>query len=75
MLSIPSIQPHITFKGGTSLSKAYNIINRFSEDIDLTIDKEVLIANKRANPAETGISGKESERRIKALRSSAQEFV
>ena len=31
--------PHIIFKGGTSLSKAYQIINRFSEDIDLIIDK------------------------------------
>jgi len=26
---------HVIFKGGTSLSKAYGIINRFSEDIDL----------------------------------------
>lgn len=26
----------LTFKGGTSLSKAYGVINRFSEDIDLT---------------------------------------
>ena len=26
----------LTFKGGTSLSKAYKVINRFSEDIDLT---------------------------------------
>lgn len=29
---------HMSFKGGTSLSKAYGIIDRFSEDIDLTID-------------------------------------
>lgn len=28
----------ITFKGGTSLSKAYHLINRFSEDIDLILD-------------------------------------
>lgn len=30
------------FKGGTSLSKAYNLIQRFSEDIDLIIDWRVL---------------------------------
>ena len=30
--------PGILFKGGTSLSKCYGIINRFSEDIDLTLD-------------------------------------
>ena len=32
----------IAFKGGTSLSKAYNIIYRFSEDIDLILDWRVL---------------------------------
>ncbi len=31
-------QPKIIFKGGTSLSKCYKLINRFSEDIDLNID-------------------------------------
>jgi predicted nucleotidyltransferase component of viral defense system len=30
--------PDIIFKGGTSLSKCYKLINRFSEDIDLTYD-------------------------------------
>lgn len=33
---------HITFKGGTSLSKAYNLISRFSEDIDLILDWRLL---------------------------------
>ena len=32
----------ITFKGGTSLSKAYHLINRFSEDIDLILDWRIL---------------------------------
>jgi hypothetical protein len=31
-------QPNIIFKGGTSLSKCYKIIKRFSEDIDLNVD-------------------------------------
>ena len=35
----------LTFKGGTSLSKAYKIIDRFSEDIDLTCDIRKLIAD------------------------------
>ena len=30
--------PGILFKGGTSLSKCFKIIERFSEDIDLTLD-------------------------------------
>ena len=30
--------PCLLFKGGTSLSKCYKIIDRFSEDIDITLD-------------------------------------
>ncbi|MDR1582484.1 MAG: nucleotidyl transferase AbiEii/AbiGii toxin family protein [Prevotellaceae bacterium] len=33
---------NFAFKGGTSLSKAYNLIHRFSEDIDLILDWRVL---------------------------------
>ena len=33
---------HLAFKGGTSLSKAYDLIKRFSEDIDLILDWRVL---------------------------------
>ncbi|MGJ8592686.1 MAG: nucleotidyl transferase AbiEii/AbiGii toxin family protein [Aquaticitalea sp.] len=33
------IAKHLVFKGGTSLSKAWGIIERFSEDIDLAIDR------------------------------------
>jgi len=32
--------PNILFKGGTSLSKCHKVINRFSEDIDLTLDMD-----------------------------------
>lgn len=37
LFSIPNHLP-MAFKGGTSLSKVFNIINRFSEDVDITID-------------------------------------
>lgn len=30
------------FKGGTSLSKAYHVINRFSEDVDLILDWRIV---------------------------------
>ena len=33
---------NLSFKGGTSLSKCYNLINRFSEDIDIAINREFL---------------------------------
>lgn len=35
---LSSINKTIVFKGGTSLSKCYKAINRFSEDIDLTVN-------------------------------------
>jgi predicted nucleotidyltransferase component of viral defense system len=33
---------HLSFKGGTSLSKCWNLIERFSEDVDIAIDREFL---------------------------------
>lgn len=33
---------HLSFKGGTSLSKCWHLIDRFSEDIDIAIDREFL---------------------------------
>lgn len=34
------IAKHLVFKGGTSLSKAWKLINRFSEDVDLSINRD-----------------------------------
>lgn len=39
--------PYIVFKGGTSLSKCHKIIQRFSEDIDITIDTKLSQGQKR----------------------------
>ena len=33
----PQLLETLTFKGGTSLSKAYGLVDRFSEDVDLTL--------------------------------------
>ena len=37
LFSMPDAQP-MAFKGGTSLSKVFGVIDRFSEDIDITLD-------------------------------------
>ena len=39
--------PDLLFKGGTSLSKCHKIIDRFSEDIDITLDSEHQSQGKR----------------------------
>jgi hypothetical protein len=36
------IGKHLVFKGGTSLSKSWGIIKRFSEDVDLAVDRKFL---------------------------------
>jgi hypothetical protein len=41
-----SIANHVVFKGGTSLSKAWDLLERFSEDIDLALDRSYLGFNK-----------------------------
>ena len=42
LFSVPDVKNHLTFKGGTSLSKVFGIIHRFSEDIDLSTEKNFL---------------------------------
>ncbi|MBU3680249.1 MAG: nucleotidyl transferase AbiEii/AbiGii toxin family protein [Candidatus Kapabacteria bacterium] len=37
LFSLP-LSHRLAFKGGTSLSKVYGLIHRFSEDIDITVD-------------------------------------
>lgn len=41
LFSLPYAQ-HISFKGGTNLSKCWHLINRMSEDADIAIDREYL---------------------------------
>lgn len=42
LFELPEISPHLIFKGGTSLSKVYGVIERFSEDVDVSINREYL---------------------------------
>ena len=42
LFALPQWGEYLTFKGGTSLSKGWRLISRFSEDIDVVIDREHL---------------------------------
>lgn len=55
---------HLVFKGGTSLSKVWKVIRRFSEDIDLAID-----------PSIWGFEGNLTKKQIKRLRKASSIFV
>lgn len=55
---------HLVFKGGTSLSKAHgDLIQRFSEDIDLTYDIRQLIAGPEPNAIEPLPASRSQERK------------
>lgn len=65
---------HLTFKGGASFSKAYGIIDRFSEDIDLTIGRTAPQIGLINSPLEVGISRNERDRRTKALKAAGRDY-
>jgi hypothetical protein len=58
------ISEYIVFKGGTSLSKGWNLIDRFSEDIDLAIDRKYF-----------GFESEISNEQVKKLRKVSYAFV
>ena len=42
LFDLPEWGSNLTFKGGTSLSKGWSLIKRFSEDIDIVINRDAL---------------------------------
>jgi len=59
-----SCKDFLVFKGGTSLSKAWNLIERFSEDIDLAISREFF-----------GITNISSKNQREKLRKSSSKYI
>jgi predicted nucleotidyltransferase component of viral defense system len=74
LFALPDIGQHLTFKGGTSLSKAWGLIRRFSEDIDLVVDKEALGFGGDAAP-EKAPSKKKRRDRLEALMEASRKWV
>lgn len=56
---------HLLFKGGTSLSKAWGLIDRFSEDVDLSLNREFLGFH----------SGFMSKTQVRKLRSKSFQYI
>ena len=66
LFSLPDLGRHLIFKGGTSLSKVFRLIERFSEDIDVSFHRDFLGFGADRDPE--AASGKEQVRRVDALR-------
>jgi hypothetical protein len=63
----PGTAASLVFKGGTSLSKAFDAIRRFSEDIDLSFARADLGYSGVRDPEQDGLSRKQASRLIEEL--------
>lgn len=73
LFELNEINKHLIFKGGTSLSKVYKIIERFSEDIDIAIDKGFLGFGDEYDLRE--LSAKQRDKIVDKLDSDCKEIV
>jgi hypothetical protein len=71
---LPAGGPRLLFKGGTSLSKAFGLITRFSEDIDITVFREDL--GQPVEPADlVGLSGNKRKATLDAILAACQVYI
>jgi hypothetical protein len=71
---LPPDGPRLLFKGGTSLSKAFGLILRFSEDIDITVFREDL--GQAATVAQLeALSRKKRNARLDEIKLACQQYI
>src|SRR5215813_12527108 len=70
---LPAGHPRFLFKGGTSLSKGYGLISRFSEDIDITVFREDL-GQAASVPELELMSRKKRQARLDAIKVACREY-
>jgi len=75
LFALPSFGDHLIFKGGTSLSKAYDVINRFSEDVDLSLDRAQLGFEGDRDPENPDLSGGKRKSLLQELQDEAEATV
>jgi hypothetical protein len=66
--------PRLLFKGGTSLSKGYGLIERFSEDIDITVFREDIGQPATFEELEA-MSGNKRNARLETIKAACQEYI
>ena len=71
---LPAGGPRLLFKGGTSLSKAFGLISRFSEDIDITVFRDDLGQGVHAADLEA-LSGKKRRAKLDAIRAACRAYI
>lgn len=66
--------PRLLFKGGTSWSKGFGLISRFSEDIDVTVFRDD-IGESAAIEELNSLSGKKRRARLDAIKDACQAYI
>lgn len=74
LFSLDGVKGHLIFKGGTSLSKCYRIIQRFSEDIDISVSREHLGFGGDQDPA-SQTSNKKAKNKVDELGEACTQWV
>src|SRR5215472_16844662 len=75
LFSIEAFNGRLLFKGGTSLSRIFHAINRFSEDIDLAVDYAALGFTGERDPRHTNISRTRREDILDQMMASCREYI
>lgn len=66
--------PRLLFKGGTSLSKGFGLIRRFSEDVDVTVFRDDLGQHYSFEQLE-GMSRKKRDRALDAIKAACEQYI
>ncbi|MFC2157560.1 nucleotidyl transferase AbiEii/AbiGii toxin family protein [Acidobacteriota bacterium] len=74
LFNLPKWGMHLTFKGGTSLSKGWALIDRFSEDIDIVINRDALGFGGEKAP-DSAATKKQTKKRLAALKVATQACI
>ncbi len=72
---LPAGRPRLLFKGGTSLSKVFQVINRFSEDVDIVVFPEDLGFTGERDPTSPSLSGRSRRRLAEELMTAASDHI
>ena len=75
LFSNKAFEGKLLFKGGTSLSKIFKAINRFSEDIDLAVDYETLGFNGENDPRQENISNTKRNKILGKMMEECQRYI
>jgi len=75
LFSIDALSNRLLFKGGTSLSKVFHAINRFSEDIDLAVDYAALGFTGERDPRQKEISKTKRASILSEMMTACQKYI